>query len=101
MVKRLGFKNGLFSLIRKQARGASVLWWDGEKIAKETDTQGRIAGVALELNDCKLTTISAYAPNVDGTHATLENHVSFLTELERIGITSSPLYDIVNLNVCY
>ena len=55
MIKRLGFKNGLFSIIQKQARGSAVLWRDGNKIAEETDNQGRIAGVALEFNDCKLT----------------------------------------------
>ena len=77
MVKRLGFKNGLFSLIQKQARGSAVLWRDGNNIAEETDNQGRIAGVALELNGHKLTVISAYAPNVDGTHKSWEDYVSF------------------------
>ena len=59
MIKRLGFQNGLFSLIQKQARGSAVLWRDGIKIAEEIDNQGRIAGVALELNGGKLTVISA------------------------------------------
>ena len=97
LTKRLGFKNGLFSLIQKQARGTAVLWRDGNKIAEETDTQGRIAGVALELNDCKLTVVSAYAPNVDGSHKSWENYVSFLTELERIADNLTEANDSTNL----
>ena len=97
MTKRLGFKNGLFSLIQKQARGAAVLWRDGNKIAEETDTQGRIAGVALELNNHKLTVVSAYAPNVDGSHKSWENYVSFLIDLERIADELTEANDSTNL----
>ena len=97
MIKRLGFKKGLFSLIQKQARGAAVLWRDGNKIAEETDTHGRIAGIALELNNCKLSVISAYAPNVDGSHKSWENYVSFLTDLERIADNLTEANDSNNL----
>ena len=84
VTKRLGFENSVFSLINKQARGSAVLWRDGKLIAKETDEKGRIAGVALELNDCKINIISAYAPNLDGTHASWDAYLAFLTELELI-----------------
>ena len=84
MTKRLGFNNSVFSLFHKQARGAAVLWRDGTLLAKETDAKGRIAGVALELNNCKLNVISAYAPNLDGTHASWDAYLAFLTELELI-----------------
>ena len=84
ITKRLGFSNSVFSLINKQARGSAILWRDGSLIAKETDSKGRIAGVSLELNDCKLNVISAYAPNLDGTHASWDAYVTFLTELELI-----------------
>ena len=36
VTKRLGFANSVFSLISKQARGATVLWRDGILISKET-----------------------------------------------------------------
>ena len=81
ITKRLGFTNSVFSLITKQARGAAILWKDGTLIAKETDANGRIAGVALELNDCKLNIISAYAPNLDGTHVSWDAYLTFLREL--------------------
>ena len=84
ITKRLGFANSVFSLINKQARGSAILWRDGTLIAKETDTKGRIAGVALELNDSKLNIISAYAPNLDGSHASWDAYLAFLTELELI-----------------
>ena len=84
ITKRLGFKNSVFSLFHKQARGAAVLWREGNLIAKEVDKNGRIAGVALELNDCKINVISAYAPNVDGSHASWDTYLTFLTELELI-----------------
>ena len=74
VTKRLGFENSVFSLINRQARGSAVLWRDGNLLAKETDSKGRIAGVSLELNDSKLNVISAYAPNLDGTHASWDEY---------------------------
>ena len=35
-IKKLGFKEGVFSLIDKQARGSAVMWREGKLIASAT-----------------------------------------------------------------
>ena len=81
-IKRLGFKEGVFSLIDKQARGTAVCWKQGKLLAKTQDTEGRIVGVALEIDSQKLIIFSVYAPNVDGTHKSWEEYTNFLVSLE-------------------
>ena len=66
----------------KQARGSAVMWKEGTLIASTIDTQGRIAGAALELNSHTLAIVSVYAPNVDGTHKSWEEYTKFLITLE-------------------
>ena len=58
------------------------MWREGKLIASTTDTQGRIAGAALELNSQKIVVVSVYAPNVDGTHKSWEEYTKFLVTLE-------------------
>ena len=81
-INKLGFKNGVFSLLDKQIRGSAVLWKEGKLIASTTDNQGRIAGAALEINAQTIIVISVYAPNLDGTHKSWEEYTAFLVTLE-------------------
>jgi len=83
--RRLGFDDGIYSIVEAQAKGVALLWrspWTrkGEIIK---DDQGRIVGTSLSNDVCglSLNAFSVYAPNLDSSLATGEAYSDFMISL--------------------
>ena len=85
-VERLGFKEGIFSLLERQARGVGILVRNGIEISHQVqDEEGRIVGATLSKDDApKIVVVSVYAPNLGTAKELQEEYVKFMIELDRI-----------------
>ncbi len=81
--KTLGRK-GKFSFYHN-SRGAAALCNDKfDVIWSESDMEGRLAVVLLELGDKKIGFVSVYMPNLNGTQVVRDTYLQQLLELDRI-----------------
>ena len=76
---------GAFSFFQKNSRGVGALC--SMKFGNPLyfrDKNGRIAGCVASCTDKKIGFISAYAPNLNGTHNAQTSYIDFLINLEKI-----------------
>ena len=82
---RLGFDEGVLSSYGPAARGAALVWrrpWI--LVAKNKDTEGRIAGAVLRRKTTRVAFLCAYAPNLNRSAQSRQEYVTWLIGLRAL-----------------